>query len=197
MRTINKQESRLLAGMLLLLFVAAVIALVWIPVGLLHRHYDEALENMVDRLGRSRQIVATRGEVSLALEQVQKRAGHQHFLMNTGPALAAAEIQGIAKSLIDAGGGRLISMQVAPYRDEDGYRRITVNVQFSSRMAGLRKILYAMETVRPYLLLDNVSIRSQSRGGRDASPGNPELVAQFDVSGYARIADAAKDAEKK
>nr|SPS04660.1 putative Type II secretion system, protein M [Candidatus Nitrotoga fabula] len=198
MRALDKKESRYLAVALLLLLLAAIIALVWVPVGMLHRHYDEALESMVDHLARYRQLAATRGEVSLALEQVQKRAGRQHFLMDTGPALAAAEIQSVAKSLIDAGGGRLISMQVAPHRDEDGYRRITVNVQFSSRLPGLRKILYAIETVRPYLLLDNISIRSQSKGGsRDAPAGNPELVAQFDVSGYALVADATMEAEKK
>lgn len=191
MRAISKKESRNLAVGLLVLFLAAAIGLVGAPVYLLNRHYDEKLESMVDRLVRYRQVAATQAEVVRALEQAKKRGGRQHFLMNTRPALAASEIQGIAKSLIEAGGGKLVSMQVVPYRDESGYRKITVNVQFGSHLAGLRKILYAMETVRPYLLLDNVSIRSQTRGGKDASASNPELVAQFDLSGYALIADAA------
>ena len=192
MRALNKKESRNLAVGLLVLLLAAVIALVGIPAYLLNRHYDESLESMVDHLARYRQVAATRGEVRLALEQAQKRAGRQHFLMNTGPALAAAEIQGIAKSLIQAGGGKLISMQVVPYRDEGGYRRITVNVQFSSHLAGLRKIFYAMENVRPYLLLENASIRTQNKGlALGASANNPEMVAQLDVSGYAMVADGS------
>lgn len=188
MRALNKKESRGLAAGLLVLFLAMGISVLLVPAYMLHRHYDESLESMVDHLVRYRQVAATQEEVRLALEQVQKKAGRQHFLMNTGAALAASEIQGIAKSLIGASGGKLISMQVVPFRDEGGYRRVAVNVQFSSHTIGLRKILYAMETVRPYLLLDNVSIRSQARG---ASTSDPELVIQFDLSGYALVADVA------
>jgi hypothetical protein len=57
-------------------------------------------------------------------------------------------------------------------------------------MPTLRKILYAIETVQPYLLLDNVSIRSQTNALSKGTPvTEPELTAQFDVSGYTLVAD--------
>ena len=157
---------------------------------MLHRHYDQSLDSMADYLGRYRHIVATHAEVQLALDQVKEKKGRQHFLRNTGAALAASEIQEAVKNTIGANGGKLVSMQVVPFKDDGGYRRVTVNIQFISNMSALRKILYAVETMQPYLLLDNVSIRSQANTSNKGAPvTEPELQAQLDVSGYALVAD--------
>jgi hypothetical protein len=190
MRALSKNQSRGLAVGLLILFLTVGILLLFIPINMLHRHYDQSLDSLADYLGRYRHVVATHAEVQSALNQVKRKNGRQHFLRNTGAALAAAEIQETAKSLIEANGGKLVSMQVLPFKDDGGYRRVTVNIQFISNMSTLRKILYAVETVQPYLLLDNVSIRSQANTLSNGTPmTEPELIAQFDVSGYALVAD--------
>ncbi len=190
MRALSKNQSRSLAIGLLILFLTIGILLLFIPIKMLHRHYDQSLDSLADYLGRYRHVVATHAEVQSALDQVKKKNGRQHFLRNTGAALAASEIQETAKSLIEANGGKLVSMQVVPFKDDGGYRRVTVNIQFISNMSTLRKILYAVETVQPYLLLDNVSIRSQANALSKGAPmTESELIAQFDVSGYALVAD--------
>lgn len=191
MQTLSKNQSRGLAIGLLILFLTMVGLLLFIPVNMLHRHYDQSLDSMADYLGRYRHVIATHAEVQSALDQVKNKNGRQHFLRNTGAALAASEIQETAKSLIEVNGGKLVSMQVVPFKDDSGYRRVTVNVQFISSMSMLRKTLYAVETVQPYLLLDNVSIRSQANTLNKGAPvTEPELIAQFDVSGYALVADS-------
>ena len=191
MQALSKNQSRGLAIGLLILFLAIGGLLLFIPVNMLHRHYDQSLDSMADYLGRYRHVIATHDEVQSALDQVKNKNGRQHFLKNTGAALAASEIQETAKSLIEVNGGKLVSMQVVPFKDDGGYRRVTVNVQFISNMPTLRKILYAVETVQPYLLLDNVSIRSQANTLNKGAPvTEPELIAQFDVSGYALVADS-------
>ncbi|MBL0039171.1 MAG: hypothetical protein IPP36_12040 [Nitrosomonadales bacterium] len=191
MQTLSKNQSRGLAIGLLILFLTMVGLLLFIPVNMLHRHYDQSLDSMADYLGRYRHVIATHAEVQSALDQVKNKNGRQHFLRNTGAALAASEIQETAKSLIEVNGGKLVSMQVVPFKDDSGYRRVTVNVQFISSMSTLRKTLYAVETVQPYLLLDNVSIRSQANTLNKGAPvTEPELIAQFDVSGYALVADS-------
>ncbi|MGB4922769.1 MAG: type II secretion system protein GspM [Candidatus Nitrotoga sp.] len=191
MQALSKNQSRGLAIGLLILFLAIGGLLLFIPVNMLHRHYDQSLDSMADYLGRYRHVIATRAEVQSALDQVKNKNGRQHFLKNTGAALAASEIQETAKSLIEVNGGKLVSMQVVPFKDDSGYRRVTVNVQFISSMSMLRKTLYAVETVQPYLLLDNVSIRSQANTLNKGAPvTEPELIAQFDVSGYALVADS-------
>ncbi|RFC35410.1 MAG: Type II secretion system (T2SS), protein M subtype b [Candidatus Nitrotoga sp. LAW] len=191
MRALGKNQSRGLAIGLLILFLTLAGLLLFIPVNMLHRYYDQSLDSMADYLGRYRHVVATHAEVQSALDQVKNKNGRQHFLKNTGAALAASEIQETAKSLIENNGGRLVSMQVVPFKDDGGYRRVTVNVQFISNMSTLRKILYAVETVQPYLLLDNISIRLQANTLNKGTPViEPELIAQFDVSGYALVADS-------
>lgn len=190
MRALNKKQSRGLAIGLLILFLTIGVLLILIPINMLHRHYDQSLDSLVDYLGRYRHVVASHAEVQSALDQVEQKNGRQHFLRNTGVALAASEIQETVKNLIEANGGKLVSMQVVPFKDDGGYRRVTVNIQFTSNLPTLRKILYAIETVQPYLLLDNISIRSQANALNKGAPvTEPELIAQFDVSGYTLIAD--------
>ncbi|BBJ23817.1 type II secretion system protein GspM [Candidatus Nitrotoga sp. AM1P] len=190
MRALSKNQSRGLAIGLLILFLTIGVLLLFIPINMLHRHYDQSLDSLADYLGRYRHVVATHAEVQSALDQVKQKNGRQHFLRNTGVALAASEIQETAKNLIEANGGKLVSMQVVPFKDDGGYRRVTVNIQFTSNLPTLRKILYAVETVQPYLLLDNVSIRSQANALNKGAPvTEPELIAQFDASGYTLVAD--------
>jgi len=190
MRALSKNQSRTLAIGLLILILTIGVLLLFIPINMLHRHYDQSLDSLADYLGRYRHVVATHAEVQSALDQVKQKNGRQHFLRNTGVALAASEIQETAKNLIEANGGKLVSMQVVPFKDDGGYRRVTVNIQFISNLPTLRKILYAVETVQPYLLLDNVSIRSQANALNKGAPvTEPELIAQFDASGYTLVAD--------
>jgi len=190
MRALSKNQSRTLAIGLLILILTIGVLLLFIPINMLHRHYDQSLDSLADYLGRYRHVIATHAEVQSALDQVKQKNGRQHFLRNTGVALAASEIQETAKNLIEANGGKLVSMQVVPFKDDGGYRRVTVNIQFISNLPTLRKILYAVETVQPYLLLDNVSIRSQANALNKGAPvTEPELIAQFDASGYTLVAD--------
>ena len=189
MRSLSKNESRALAIGLLVLLLSMIALLLFIPVSILHRHYDQAIESQTDYLTRYLRLAATRGEIQIALDQVRKGDGRKHFLKNIGAALAASDIQGLAKALIEENGGRLNSMQVAPFKDEGRYRRITVNILMISSMPTLRKILYTFETMQPYLLVDNLSIISQVNVLYKEAPGvEPEMTVQFDLSGYALVA---------
>lgn len=188
MRPLSKKQSRSLAVGILILLIAIIGLLVAIPARMLHRHYDQALDTQVEYLGRYQRIVETRGDIQAALDKLKKLDGRKHFLKNTGAALAASEIQEIAKNLIESNSARLISMQVVPQKEDSGYRRVTVNIQFYSNMTVLRKILYTLETAQPYLFVDNATIRSQLNAYYKPNPGvEPEMVAQFDLSGYALL----------
>jgi len=190
MRQLTNNQSRFLAIGLLCLSLIIVFLLIYLPVSMLNRHYDEEIASRIDHLQRYRKIISAGDSIRAALDRVTKNKGRDHFLKNTGTALAASEIQEIAKNLLDANGGKLISMQIAPPRDEDGHRRVSLNVQLSGNMAALRQILYTLETMKPYLLVDNMSIRSQVNSGFRRPPdGNePDLIVGFDLSGYALVA---------
>ena len=143
----------------MLVFVLAALALA-VPVMLVHRHYDAAIEQLTDRLERYRRIIAMAPGLKAGLEKVKARDGRKFYLKNAAPALAAAEIQEIAKTIIEAQSGKLTSIQIIPHKDDGGYRQIAVNLQFSGSIASIQKILYALETRQPYLFVGNLSIQS-------------------------------------
>ncbi len=191
MRPLNRHQSRSVAIGLLFLSLITAVLLIYVPLSLLNRYYDEAIASRSDYLQRYQNIISAGDSIRAALNLAMKSNGRNHFLKNTGAALAASEIQEIAKNLIDRSGGKLVSMQIAPSLDEDGYRRASVNVQLTGNMAALRQILYTLETMQPYLLVDNVSIRSPVNSGFRRTPegDQPDLMAGFDLSGYSLLAE--------
>ena len=191
MRPLTPLQSKSLAlALLALVFVLAALALA-VPAMLVHRHYDAAIEQLTDRMERYYRIIAMTPGLKAGLEQVKARDGRKFYLKNAAPALAAAEIQESAKTVIEAQRGKLTSIQIIPHKDDGGYRQIAVNLQFSGSIASIQKILYELETRQPYLFVDNLSIRSRLMSNYRAAPGvEPEYFVQFDLIGYTLIPGA-------
>jgi general secretion pathway protein M len=183
----NPRQSRLLALGLLVAAVAAVIAAVAIPFWMLNRHYDAALEDASGRLERYRRIATTRPDVARQLEAIRAKESRKFFLRSGATAMSAAEAQEALRTIVEANGGRLITMQAPIVKDEGRYRQITVNVQLTANIFALRKILNAIDNNTPYLFIDNLMVRSQVPANFRPGPGaEPEIFVQFDVSGYAQ-----------
>ncbi len=178
-------QSRAAAIALLLLVVVLVLGAFIMPVYLLHRHYDFYIDKDSDELARYQRIAATRAALDTKLAAVKAREPRKGFLKNAGPALAASEVQDVAKNLIEGNGGRLVAVQILPHKDDGRFRQVAVNIQMSASTPVLRKILHAIEGAQPYLFVDNLSVRANvSFGFRPAT--EPEiLVVQMDVSGFA------------
>jgi general secretion pathway protein M len=190
MRHLDKNQSRLLAIGLLVLSLTIALSLVIVPTILLYQHYDDAIDAQTDALTRYQRVAASSDAVRATLSQVQSKQSRRHFLNNTGSALAASEIQEIAKNSIATSGGKLSSLQVLSPQDEGGYRRIAINIQMTTGLTALRKILFAVESMQPYLLVDNLSMQSLVNASHKSVAGvEPELNVQFDLAGYALIAE--------
>lgn len=184
---LTPRQSRMLALSLLLALVALAISIIVVPVFWLHRHYDQAIDGQLDLLARYSRIGATAPSLTVQLEALKTRGARGFFLKNAVPALAASEVQEIVKGTVESNGGRVASMQMPGHKDDGNYRRVTVNIQIIAKLDATQKIFYTLETQRPYLILDNVSIRpSLSMAPRSVSAiGDPEFLVQFDVAGHA------------
>ena len=179
------ERSRRLAIGLLLLAVLAAIAVVAVPTWLWHRHYNNAIEDSQGRLDRFRRIAATRPEVARQLEAMRSRETRRFFLRSGAAALSAAEAQETLRGIIEQSGGRLITMQSQPAREEGRYRQLGVTVQLTANVLAARKILHAIETSTPYLFVDSLMIRTQVPGNFRPGPGaEPEMFMNLDVHGY-------------
>lgn len=187
-RDLTPRQSRILALSLLLALVALGITILVAPVFLLHRHYDQAIEKQLDLLMRYSRIGATAPSLAKQLETLKTKGARSFFLKNSVPALAASEVQEIVKGVIESNGGKIASMQIPEHKDDGDYRKVTVNVQMNARLEAVQKIFYALETRRPYLILDNVSIRYVAwQAQRAANVPDPEFLVQFDAAGYAML----------
>ena len=180
------KQSRALAIGLLLAAIVLVVAAVAIPVWMLNRHYDVALADYTGKLERFGRIASTRPDLARHLDAVRGKDARKFFLRSGATALSAAEAQEAVRHIVEANGGRLITMQAPSSRDEGRYRQITVNVQLTANIFAVRKILHAIETNVPYLFVDNLMIRSQVPSNHRPAPGQePEVFVHFDVTGYA------------
>ena len=158
-----------------------------VPILLLHRHYDTAITDLTDRLERYRRVAAQAPELRRALELMKEKDGRRFYLKNTAPNLAGAELADLVRAAIENNGGRITTSQNPGPRDEGRFKQLTVNVQFFATTPALARILRALDTQLPYLVVDNLTIRPLNafRGFRPGPGQEPENNVQLDVSALA------------
>lgn len=180
-------RQRALAVALLVLAVVLGLALLLGPVVLLHRHYDGAIASLTDRLNVYRRVAAQAPEYRKALEATREKGGRRHFLKNTAPNLAGAELQELVRAAIENNGGRITTSQNQGPRDEGRFRQIIVTVQFFATTPALQKILHAIEAQPPYLVVENMTVRPLNafRGFKPAAGQEPEVNVSLDVGAFA------------
>ena len=180
-------RQRALAVALLVVSVAIALMVVFGPIVLLHRHYNAAIDDLTDRLERYRRVAAQAPDLRRALDVMKEKDGRRFYLKNTAPNLASAEVADLVRAAIENNGGRITTSQNPGPREEGAFRLLTVNVEFFATTPSLVKILQALDTQVPYLVVDNISIRPLNafRGFKPAPGQEPENNVQLDVSALA------------
>jgi general secretion pathway protein M len=180
-------QSRWLAVGLLLAAAALALGVLLLPVVLLHKHYDDAIGSLTDLLDRYRRIAAQAPEYRSALDAMREKDGRRFFLKNTAPNLAGAELQEIVRGAIEGNGGRITTSQNPAPKGEGRFKQITVNMQFFATTPNLQKILHALEIQRPYLVVENITLRPLNafRGFKPGPGQEPEINVQLDVAAFA------------
>jgi hypothetical protein len=187
------KQQRALAIALLVVAVVVFLAALLLPVVLLHRHYDNAIASLTDRLDTYRRVAAQAPEYRKALDVMREKDAKRFFLKNTAANLAGAELQELVRAAVEGNGGRITISQNQAAKDDGRYRQIGINVQFFASTPNLQKILYALETQQPYLVVENLTLRPLNafRGFRPAAGQEPEVNVQLDVVGF-DFTEAAK-----
>ena len=186
MRQLTPTQSKVAALTILLLVVVLGLAVVAIPVWLLHLRYDAAMDDATARLGRYSRVIGMREALQKKAIEVKAAEANRHFLKGASPALAAAELQEQAKKILDENGGKLSSIQILPHKDDDLYRKVTVSLQLTAPLAAVKAMLYALESKQPYLFIDNFVARvTNNLAVRNEAATEPDLIVQFDLIGYA------------
>jgi general secretion pathway protein M len=180
-------QSRLLAIGLLVAAVALALGVLLLPAVMLHKHYSDAIESLTDLLARYQRVAAQAPEYRAALEAMREKNARSFFLKNKAPNLAGAELQELVRGAIEGNGGRITTSQNQAPKDEGRFKQITVNVQFFATTPNLQKILNALETQQPYLVVENITMRPLNafRGFKPGPGQEPEINIQLDVAAFA------------
>jgi hypothetical protein len=99
----------------------------------------------------------------------------------TSATAVAAAVQDQVQQAVGAGGGRIDSSSAAHEAVEHGLRRITVHFSGEGTLDTVTGALAAIETARPALFADRVTIAAPDGAAAD---GPPVLRFDLDVSGY-------------
>ena len=186
MTPLTPNQSKAAALVILLVAVALAIGAIALPLWWLNRRYDTAVEDATVRLNRFSRIVGMRDGLQKKAIQVKMLESNHHFLKSASPALVAAELQEQARTIIDQHGGKLSSLNPLPHKDDGEYRQVSVALQLNAPLSAIKSMLYALESARPYLFIDNFSIRAPFNvGARTEFATEPDLVVQFNLTGYA------------
>jgi general secretion pathway protein M len=180
-------SRRAAVAMLIAALVLAAVA-VAAPAWFLFDRYDSTAAQMARQLRSYTTLNLQRPRLLEAVEAFKANDSKKYFVKGATAALAGADLQDIAKSIIEANGGRVLSSQLLAHKDEMNVRQVNATIQMTANIQNLRQALHALESREPYLFLDNLTIRAQVPSGFKPQPGfEPEVFVQFDVAALALL----------
>jgi general secretion pathway protein M len=181
----NRRYCVLAWGLAILvpLLIVAAIAVPWLQrMGEL----KQSIGQSEDQLLRYRRLIATLPTLRAELAQVKRNDDYKAFYFAAStPALAGAELQRKIQDIVAAAQGRLISTQLLPDEKSEQPARVRLRTQIQGSTETLLQILYAIDGSRPFLFVEQASVRSSARADLpDAMmPGRQFRRPQMDASG--------------
>jgi general secretion pathway protein M len=181
-------QSKLLAGGLVVLFLLILVLAISLPLWLLHGRYDSSISDSLDKLERYRRISVLRPEIEKVTLDVSNQNPKQYYLKETTHNLAEAELQSLVTRLAESQNCRIISSQVLPYKEDPKAAepgKILLSIQLSASIIPLQMLLHTLETQKPYLFIEQLSIRSPHGRSYKSAPGvQPEFQVKLTVAGF-------------
>ena len=194
MALVPEQGSGKLTAILLFVIVLIMIYLLcfhWFIQR--HRDYSEEIAGLSEQLGRFERIAAQREEYQGLLEALQdRRSDESLFLEGDDFNEAAAGMSEQLNQMIRTQTEdtcQIVSRQPVRPRVEERFQRVTVNARMRCGIEDLTKIIYALETGVPMILVEELTvIKPRTRRSRNTPATQPLtlLDIRFNMSGYLR-----------
>jgi general secretion pathway protein M len=159
----KKQQRRLAIGLLSVIGLL-LVTLVVLPVWSINDSYGSRIDQLQTRLERLRLNADADEALRPQYERLvrsQSMAGH-HLKSDT-EAVAAAELQRIVKSIVTRNSTQILSTQILPATEEQGFVRVSLKVNLRGSIEGMVQSLYDIEANPIFLFLDKMSIRNSAR----------------------------------
>ncbi len=184
MITMTERQSRYTALALLIIVVVGLLAALSYPWVAAYTSQAVEIEDKQREIAAYRRLAGSEDTMQQELAALKRRnpaAGY--FVNGETRALAAAKMQQYLKQIVDQNGGELISTQIVQQDESEG--SATLRVFLRTGADASPQILYLLESGRPLLFIDKLTI--SARLARGSTPGATPLVSldmNFDVTGY-------------
>ena len=182
---LDQMQQRQFAIAILAVIVVVVLGVSVGPVWYANASRQAALNDAQERLQRYEKIAARDRELLPqyeALRQAQKSAGNQ--LRSDTAAVAGAELQRRVKDITGRHSAQIVSTQILPASEEEGFVRITLRVRLRGVLPDLLRSIYDIETNEVHMFLDNLSLRNNAAGLRQRQMLIRPMEAEFDLIAY-------------
>jgi len=195
---LNDRLSCVLAWGLVLLIPSLLALALALPWWQRVQGLDEQLASATDQFVRYQQLIATLPGLRAELEREQANDDFKAFYFDAEtPALAGARLQSEVQDVVRAAGARPISTQILPADKDEQPQRVRIRTQLQGTTEQLLDVLFRVEQARPFLFVDQMSIRSTTPRARprrrssrravrrsSAQARVGQLTVRLDIFGY-------------
>jgi general secretion pathway protein M len=151
-----------LAYAILFLLVLALLFLAIYPVWTMNAAYNRQIEDSQFQIQRYQRIAKQDDRYQLEFSNLKRsQQSDLRYLQSNTDSLANAELQRRIKRVVTAGQGEIVSTQAVKISQEEILNRVAIRVRMKSTLESLKKILHQLETQKPYLFVENISLRSR------------------------------------
>ncbi len=185
----------LLAWSAAILIPGAILVGIGLPWHQRMTELESETESVVNQIKRYERLIATIPRLKAELDRERNNQEIRAFYFDAPTAaLAGAQLQSTIQEMVQAAGARLINTQFLPAEPNEQPPRVRIRAQIQGDTNAMLDVLYSIEHARPFLFVDQLSVRSTSRRerrvrrpGANDSPAETkrELTIRLDVFGYA------------
>jgi general secretion pathway protein M len=136
-------------------------------------------------LARFAAIAAQQPRIQAAAQEADAQVEQGEFLVGTNEGVIVADLQTRLKTMAEAAGTRLRSVQSLPPKTREEVRYVGARLDVYGPLAAIQRTLYAVESAQPYLFVDAAAVRAAPSVNpaalANSTAQEPVIDAQLDV----------------
>jgi general secretion pathway protein M len=182
---LSKKRQRRLAIGLLNVIALLLVTLVVFPIWSINDSYESRIDQLQIRLERLRSNAAADEALRPQYERlVRSQTTAGHHLKSDTEAVAAAELQRLVKGIVTRNSTQILSTQILPAAEEQGFVRVSLKVRLRGSIGGIVRSLYDIEANPTFLFLDKMSIRNSARRRTRSGIQIDQFDNEFELIAY-------------
>ena len=182
---LTRDQERKPAVGILGIVVVVLLAIVIVPVWSANAKYVLQIEYLQTRLQSLQSRAAADAALRPRYEQLlRSHAASGHHLKSDTEAVAAAELQGIVKTISTRNSTQILMTQILPTTEAPGFVRVALKVRVRGPLEGIMQSIYDVEANQTFLFLDKLSLRGSARRRIRGSTEINQFDVDFDLIAY-------------